>query len=503
MKTMLDILKINETIVYFAYGQVFFTLGVIIALQSRKHSRLALAHHVRWLAAFSIVHGVYEWGHAFIPVQATYLSPDVVATLEAMRTALLVTSFYLLVQFGMLIACDRCGQAWLLRLFPLAVLFAWLALSTITGAVGLEGLAIRLRLPEATDLARILLGFTGAALASLGMVRQARIVAGMGSGRIAWYFHWSALWFALYAIAAGMIASRGEWTLRALSDFPIVAGVLAIPHPVLRSIAGLGIAFGVIRGLGVFQFEADRLIEERDELQRKGEVRGHLLARVIAAQEEERKRVARELHDETGQRLTAVIMGLGAARTALERDALQAGRVLDETRALAVGALQGIRELILGLRPASLGDLGLPPALRRLADDIGRRAGIEIEVDSSALNCRLPAEVETVLFRIAQEGLNNVGHHAAARHAWLRLSLTDREVRVLLEDDGMGFDPRKVTVGPDGRRGLGLLGMQERASLLGGEVTIESAPRRGTRVAVRLPIVDPGAGSLGYRGEVT
>ncbi|HLE05676.1 MAG TPA: hypothetical protein VI729_13815, partial [Anaerolineales bacterium] len=102
VENLLDILRINESIVYFAYGQVFFTLGICIAFQSRKHSRLALAQHLKWLAAFGIVHGVYEWGHAFIPIQATYLPAETVAILEAIRTAALVLSYYLLLQFGVL-----------------------------------------------------------------------------------------------------------------------------------------------------------------------------------------------------------------------------------------------------------------------------------------------------------------------------------------------------------------------------------------------------------------
>ena len=500
METVLGILRINESIVYFAYGQIFFTFGVWIALQSRKHSRLALAQHLKWLAAFGIVHGVYEWGHAFIPIQATYLPAETVAILEAIRTAALVLSYYLLLQFGVLIAFPASRQPWLLRLFPVSVVVAWLVLSLGTGAIVLAGPQTELRLPQATDLARFMLGFTGAAVSSFGMVRQAQIVAIVGSPRIAWHFRWAALCLGFYAIVAGLLASRGAWVVStilsggwpesALSDFPFFVGVGAITAPILRSIAGLGIAFGVIRGLQVFQLETDRFMEEREELQRKEEVRAHLLARVIAAQEEERKRVARELHDETGQSLSAVLMGLGSAAEALPRDPVKTGEILDHVREVPVQTLEGVRQIILGLRPALLDDLGLAPALRRVAEDIAKRSSVHIEVFANGVDRRLPPEVETVLFRILQEGINNVARHSKAQRAVLQLTRGESEVRAVLKDDGVGFDAAEATAHRESGCGLGLVGMRERALLLGGTVIIDSAPGRGTTLNVRLPLIE-------------
>ena len=500
MENLLDILRINESIVYFAYGQVFFTLGICIAFQSRKHSRLALAQHLKWLAAFGIVHGVYEWGHAFIQIQATYLPADTVAFLEAIRTAALVLSYYLLLQFGVLIAFPAPRRAWLLRLFPVSMVVAWLALSLGTEAIVLAGPEAGLRWPQTTDLARFMLGFTGAAVASFGMVRQAQIVAIVGSRPIAWYFRWAAFSLGFYAIVAGLIASRGEWVistlmrgdwaLSALSALPFSAGVGAITAPILRSLAGLGIAFGVIRGLQVFQLETDRFIEERHELQQKEEVRAHLLARVIAAQEEERKRVARELHDETGQSLSAVLMGLGSAVEALPRDPVKTGEILDDVREVAVQTLESVRQIILGLRPALLDDLGLAPALRRVAEDLAKHSSVHIEVFANGVDRRLPSEVETVLFRILQEGMNNVARHSKAQRAVLRLERGEAEVRAVLEDDGVGFDVAEATAHLESGCGLGLVGMRERALLLGGAMIIDSAPGHGTRLNVRLPLIE-------------
>lgn len=490
MGFIVDILEINEVVLFFAYGQVFFTLGLSVALQSRKHSRLALARHLRWLAAFGITHSIYEWGHAFIPVQAAFLPADAIGFLEFVRTALLVTSFYLLLQFGMLVVWPYSNYRWVTAALPAAILLTWVAVSIGTGAIVLAQTGLVLRLPASSDLARITLGFAGAATASLGMLRQAKLVAGISSPRIVWYFRFAAFCLASYAVVAGLIASRGEWTVAMFSNSPFFGGFSPIFPPMLRSIVGLGMAFAVIRGLEIFQIETDRFMEERNELRLKEEVRSHLLARVIVAQEDERKRVARELHDETGQSLSAVIMGLGAAAETLTRDTVKAAEIVEDVREIAVRTLEGVRQIIVGLRPALLDDLGLAPALRRMAADYSRRSSVQVEVYSNELDGRLPPEVETVLFRILQEGMNNVARHSGAKRATLRLVRGKSEIRAMLEDDGIGFNPAEAMAHLETGCGLGLIGMRERASSVGGNVAIVSALGRGTKLDVRLPLVE-------------
>lgn len=296
----------------------------------------------------------------------------------------------------------------------------------------------------------------------------------------------------------------GDPTLHDLIGVPLQAGdqpvgvlCLATPGSGGFQPEDLGLLTSIGRQIGL-AVENARLWQE---LRRKEAIRTRLLKRTITAQEEERRRVARELHDETGQNLTAVIMGLGAAREAVTRDPARAGEIMDETRLLAVGALHGVRELILGLRPASLDDLGLVAALRRLADSLHTRAGCEVTIDAGNLTRRLPPETETVFFRIVQEGFNNIARHAHAAHVSLQLTILDGEIRAVLEDDGVGFDPARLPASPDGQSGLGLLGMQERADLLEGDVVVESAPGRGTRLLIRLPIGPFSRGPAGEQAE--
>jgi two-component system, NarL family, sensor histidine kinase DevS len=202
--------------------------------------------------------------------------------------------------------------------------------------------------------------------------------------------------------------------------------------------------------------------------------------RVVEAQESERKRLALELHDETGQALTSILLGLKAIRAADGDEA--AARAEADVRALVVQALQDVRALAVELRPSALDDFGLVPALQRLAETFGKRSGITTVLETSAEG-RLPTEVETTLYRVVQEALTNVIKHSGAEHVSIVVSSTDSSTAVTIEDDGRGFDPQDVRLDA-----LGLLGMRERLALVGGSLTVESGgDGTGTTVAARVP----------------
>jgi signal transduction histidine kinase len=208
--------------------------------------------------------------------------------------------------------------------------------------------------------------------------------------------------------------------------------------------------------------------------------------RVIEAQELERRRLARELHDETGQALTSILLGLRGIRAA--RNATEAEQVETELRDIVVQALQDVRSLAVELRPTALDDFGLVPALERLAETFGERSGIETVVEPHLGAERLPAEAETALYRLVQEALTNVVKHAEASQVSIVLTRRDGGVTALIEDDGHGFDVDQVD-----SAALGLVGMRERLALLGGTLAIESPPGEGTTIAAYLPLSSPAA----------
>ena len=233
------------------------------------------------------------------------------------------------------------------------------------------------------------------------------------------------------------------------------------------------------------------------QLQERDRWREELLRKVISAQEDERKRLARELHDETSQTLSALAMkietALAAAPPGTARDRLA------EARTLTVRTLDELHRLIFDLRPSVLDDLGLLSAIRWYAERHLEPLGIIVQFEASGFERRLRPELETALFRVAQEAITNIAKHAGAETELIQCLERDGRVAVEIEDDGKGFVPASLPPPAARERGLGLMGMRERVELFGGTLEVDSAPGQGTRVSVSVPLregddgQDPGA----------
>jgi signal transduction histidine kinase len=235
--------------------------------------------------------------------------------------------------------------------------------------------------------------------------------------------------------------------------------------------------------LADMQAQYERLLQRLEANEREFRRLGRAVWRV---QEDERRRLARELHDGLGQNLTALKHRLGQIGSDLSPDQLAVRDKVDTAMALCATALEDTRNLSRLLRPPILDDLGLTPALQWLARCTQETLGIPVVVEIEPLPA-LDDELQSLLFRVAQEALNNAGKHAAAQSVLLRLVERDRTLQLQVIDDGLGFDPTLVaTLG-----GSGLGGMRERMRLYGGTVVIHSAPGQGTRLRATVPL-DPG-----------
>ncbi|MGQ9492122.1 MAG: ATP-binding protein, partial [Anaerolineae bacterium] len=227
------------------------------------------------------------------------------------------------------------------------------------------------------------------------------------------------------------------------------------------------------------------LARAETERQEREQMRAFHLRQIITAQEEERKRIARELHDETGQALASLMVGLRNVEEAPSADEMHAR--LADLRKVASATLEDVRRLALELRPSVLDDLGLAAALRRYAADYVARFRIPVDVQIVGLDDRrLAPEVETALYRIVQEALTNVAKYANATHVSVLLERRDGQLTVIVEDNGCGFDAEQVLRSGAVENRLGLYGMRERAELIGGALTIESQMGCGTTVYVRM-----------------
>ena len=217
------------------------------------------------------------------------------------------------------------------------------------------------------------------------------------------------------------------------------------------------------------------IVRARSELQ-------DLSARMLAAQEDERRRISRELHDEVGQALWAMSLGMGNLQAALKSgDHLEALRQLELIRQMADANVQVVRNMSLLLRPSMLDDLGLLPALNWLARETSRTTDVQVDITADELPEDLPEEHKTCVYRVVQEALRNCSRHAGARHARIHLRATARQLALYVNDDGVGFDPAH-------EKGLGLLGIEERVNRIGGAVQVDSAHGRGTTIGLQLPL---------------
>src|SRR6266516_2676310 len=239
--------------------------------------------------------------------------------------------------------------------------------------------------------------------------------------------------------------------------------------------------------------QADQLARTFNEMLETIDEANRLRAtQILNAREEERKRIARELHDETSQVLTSLLISLAVLEESITTSEARAR--IGDTRKLAHQTLRAIRNLSIDLRPSALDDLGLLPALRWYVKEYQRKCSIEVEFQATGFKERLPAEMETALYRIVQESLTNTAKHANARRVTIMLKEDSNTIYARIADDGRGFDYEALLKTPNQELGLGLAGMHERAVLLDGALIIHSAPGQGTTIEVNIPL--PSTGSL-------
>jgi PAS domain S-box-containing protein len=227
------------------------------------------------------------------------------------------------------------------------------------------------------------------------------------------------------------------------------------------------------------------------EVEYKEQIRGDLLKEVFSIQEEERRRIARELHDETGQALAGLSAHLEAILEGPENDPDEIRAKIKKLQPAFGSILNEIHRLIYELRPAVLDDMGLIPAIRWLKTNMLESNGIKVTLKAIGRNQRLPSNSESSLYRVIQEAVSNINRHSGAKKAVITISFSRNTVSVHIGDDGIGFDTEEMIKLKDGHRGLGLLGMRERIEFMGGQLNIKSRPGKGTKIDIDIPFTCP------------
>jgi signal transduction histidine kinase len=262
------------------------------------------------------------------------------------------------------------------------------------------------------------------------------------------------------------------------------AGQLANLQGSLSRVLAIGFGSGLLLVLGSMAYivRLDRQTRLRYvELAQSRHALRELSARLVDAQETERRAISRELHDEVGQSLGALLVDIGRLSTALSGDHPEVKEQLDNLKSVAERTFQSVRNIALLLRPSMLDDLGLAAALEWQGREVSRRSEIEVAVDSESVPEDLPDEHNIYIYRLVQEALNNAVRHSGARNAKVVVERLAKSIVVRVTDDGRGFDPGRS-------RGMGILGMEERMERLGGTLRVESQPGKGTTVTAEFPI---------------
>ncbi len=473
------------TIIFFIYGLAFFSMGLVVTLEGGRATDARLRHALRPLAAFGLAHGVHEWIEMFARLQ---LLPAGIAKegWQAVQLATLAFSFLSLAAFGgsLLSPSERVRR--LSLMIPLLQAALWGA-----GVFVMRGIFSAEDMWAVADVwSRYVLAIPAALLACFGLVAQQRVFRQAGLVRFGQDSLWAAVAFAWYGVIGQTFTQASLLPPSTFFNQDLFLRLFGFPVQILRAASAIVSAIFVIRFLRSFEVETQRQIAglqaaRLEEAHRREELRGELLRRVVAAQEAERQRIARELHDATGQALTALGLGLRGAATTLRQDVDQAAQRLRQLEGLTANTLDELRHLIADLRPSHLDDLGLDSTLRWYAKEVQGRLPLEVSVEIAGDEHPLNPAIKIALFRVMQEALNNVIKHSGARRACVRLNYQEQEVSLQVEDNGCGFEPAAPAA--DRRPAWGLLGMEERAALLGGQFNIHAGPGRGTLVEVVIP----------------
>ncbi len=478
--------EIAIVIIYFFYGLAFFSMGLLVMVEGGRSSDARLRRALRPLAGFGLVHAGNEWIEMFqaITRMGGLSTPE---WLSAVRLAMLAFSFLSLAAFGTYLMVST-QHAWRLSLLvPLGMEVVW--------AFGLAILKGKYVLPGLWDVAdvwtRYVLAIPAALLAAVGLVVQQRVFRRTGLVAFGRDALWAAVAFAWYGLIGQMFVQATPLPPSNVINQELFSHLFNFPVQLFRALMAMLASLFVVRFLRAFQVDIERQIASLQEARLKeaeerDTMRSDLLKSVVTAQEVERQRIARELHDETGQALTAIGMGLRGLESNLRTpDPEGWTRNLRQLESLTANSLVELQRLIADLRPSHLDDLGLSSALRWYASDIEERTKLDVSVEIVGEERPVLSAVKTALFRIVQEALTNVIKHTQASRVRISLSYGGDAVGIRVEDDGQGFDPHADRAGK--RKSWGLKNMEERAVLLGGRFKVHSKPGEGTTVEVSIP----------------
>jgi signal transduction histidine kinase len=503
--------------VFFFYGLAFYSMGFALLIESGRASELGFARSMRLLAGFGLLHGIHEWIDFLKVSLQLYDNTILPYWVSWLQIAVLVSSFLALLAFGEhLRALDRHDR---MRIPLLVLAVVWYAVSCIVIQLA-NGLDEQNWIIVCDVLARYILGIPACVVAGLVLFRQRKTIEKVHMRRFTVYFTVAAVSIIVYGIIGQIFVNEAVIFPANIINSQLFIDIFGFPVQVLRAVVAVIIAISMISALRVLEIENQQRLASIDkarletehrssaelsrlnasllaseaearqlliELRKRDTLRTEFLQRVTLAQESERKRIARELHDGTGQMLTGLALGLRGLSTQVKKRPDHVITRLSDLETMATTAIGELRTLIQDLRPPQLDDMGLIPAIRSMLERFKNENDPKFELKITGDPYTLSSEVETILFRIIQEGVTNVTKHAHANNASITIDYKDN-MSVCICDDGAGCQPEVVMGNTSSTRtAWGLRGIEERANLINATWTFDSQPNGGTQLRVHLP----------------
>ena len=480
-------------LIYFIYGLAFFVMGIALILETSRSPSLTEARLLLPLAVFGILHGLHEWVEFFL-AQASWMETQIAATISSTRLVLLAISFLSLAFYGFQ-ASQLYKRKTILRLRLPLITLGFYFLTIISSTIIAKQNAILDTTILTNNLIRYLLAVPAAVLASVGLRIQTKEAQNTKRLQLAANLNWASFGFGLYGASQLFVSPLAMFPSQSLNN-QIFFAVTSIPPEIIRSITALIITSGMVRAMQAIEVERQEQLQNaqeakvvalervKEEMAAREEMRRDLLRHTVQAQEDERARISRELHDETAQVLSAFSLELAAMSNKLDDEGSDLVPRLAHLQNLTKDMSQGIYRLVHDLRPAQLDDLGLVPAIQNL---IGReccKMDLEVSLDVEGESQRIDPFIETVLFRVAQASLSNVGLHAQIEKAKIGIRFEKDKTTLNITDKGIGFNTEAPFTSP---AGLGLAGMRERVESVNGKFILKSSNGQGTSIEVIVP----------------
>ena len=458
--TLHEWFEVNQFLVLFVYGQVFFVLGFGIVLRSRQHSRLNLALSLPWLAGFGFLHAINEWGDLFIPIQAEYLNPIFINLLTTVQLIILSLSFASLFQFGIELLRPLPERWRWLRLLPTLLLIIWFIGSFWVGLLLAENL-LDWQL-WANAFSRYLLCIPGGIIAGIGLKKQVKMqIQPYGLVQIERTLRIASIMLIIYAVLGGLVVKPLPIFPANIINTNTFSEWFLLPPAVYRSMVGLVLSVTIIRALEVFDLETQRLIHQMEENQ------------IVSL---ERERIARDLHDGVLQQVYAA----GLLAQSLKRQSpepLSSG--LDRLILTINQSIDQLRSFLIKDR-TEIENIELIPALELALDEARRLIEIDTRWETPQTHL-LSAEQINHLVTFTREALSNSIRHSKTERLEIGLECVNDQLTLYIRDFGKGLPENPET-------GFGLRNMRDRARLLGADLRFESKVGEGTTVILQLPM---------------